>query len=198
MNGIAIRGAVSQFTSETVTTIQCRTIRALGLRRTPESLRLLVQIAATPAERPKTTGVEAASASITLEAAARQASRTAPRCDLQPFGRWVTTTTIRKDGLVEVLDQQGRRPSPAGHEGLVRSGRTCRPRVRPGPIGSSGRANSLGRSSCRCIGLARTPPAETVPPRWQLAGRDSDSQIHESTTVFRLKAWDHIVQDHQT
>jgi HEAT repeat protein len=71
VSGLAVRGAVSQFTSETVTAIQCRTIEGLGRRRSPEGLKLLVQIASTPAERPKSGGVEPASASITLEAAAR-------------------------------------------------------------------------------------------------------------------------------
>jgi HEAT repeat protein len=107
VNGIAIRGAVSQFTSDTVTTIQCRTIEGLGHRKSPDGLKLLVQIASTPAEKPKTagSGLEAASASITLEAASRasEPDRTAVRlAAIRALGNYEREPEAIR-ALVEVL-----------------------------------------------------------------------------------------------
>jgi HEAT repeat protein len=68
VSGLAIKGAVSQFTPDTVTTIQCLTLKGLGERRTPEGLRLLIQIASAPTDRPKKSGVETAGASLGLDA----------------------------------------------------------------------------------------------------------------------------------
>jgi hypothetical protein len=70
INGLALRGAISNFTPETVTTIQCRSLECLGRHKSPEGLKLLIQVASTPTERPKSSGVEPAGASFTLEAAA--------------------------------------------------------------------------------------------------------------------------------
>jgi HEAT repeat protein len=60
----------SQFTPDTVTTLQCQTLESLGRHRSPEGLQLLVRVATTPAEsKPKPTGgVEAASALLSLNA----------------------------------------------------------------------------------------------------------------------------------
>jgi PBS lyase HEAT-like repeat len=60
----------SQFTPDTVTTLQCQTLESLGRHRSPEGLQLLVRVATTPAEpKPKSTGgVEAASALLSLNA----------------------------------------------------------------------------------------------------------------------------------
>ena len=52
--------AVSQFTPDTVTTIQCRVLNALGRHRSPESLTLLVQVANTQTQKPKPSSIEPA------------------------------------------------------------------------------------------------------------------------------------------
>jgi HEAT repeat protein len=68
VSGLGIRTAVSTFTPETVTTLQCRSLEALGKNRSPEGLQLLLQVAAAPTERPKANGVEPAGALMSLEA----------------------------------------------------------------------------------------------------------------------------------
>lgn len=72
INGIAIKASVSAFTPDTVTSLQCRVLESLGQHRNPDSLKLLVEVASTPAERPtkKTGDIESASATLSLEAAA--------------------------------------------------------------------------------------------------------------------------------
>ena len=66
----ATKTAGSQFTPDTVTTLQCQTLESLGRHRSPEGLQLLVRVATTPAEsKPKPTGgVEAAGALLSLNA----------------------------------------------------------------------------------------------------------------------------------
>ena len=72
--------AVSQFTPDTVTTIQCRVLEALGRHRSPESLTLLVQVASTPTEKPKASGIEPAGGlSLALAGGASEPDRTAVR-----------------------------------------------------------------------------------------------------------------------
>ena len=68
----SLKSAVSQFTPDTVTTLQCCTLESLGRHRSPDGLKLLVQVASTPTEsKPKPTGgVQAAGALLSLEAAA--------------------------------------------------------------------------------------------------------------------------------
>jgi HEAT repeat protein len=44
-------GAAATFTADTVATIQCRAVEALGKKQTPEAMALLCQIATTPAKR---------------------------------------------------------------------------------------------------------------------------------------------------
>jgi len=70
VNGFAIKAAMSTFTPATVTTLQCRSLEAVGKARTPEGLQLLLQVATAPAERPKSggVGVEPAGATFSLEA----------------------------------------------------------------------------------------------------------------------------------
>jgi len=60
----------TQFTADTVTTLQCQTLESLGRHRSPEGLQLLVRVATTPAEsKPKAAGgVEPASALLSLNA----------------------------------------------------------------------------------------------------------------------------------
>ena len=66
-----VKAAVSRFTPDTVTTLQCRALESLGRHRSPDGLRLLVQVATTPTEtKPKPAGVEAASALASLESSA--------------------------------------------------------------------------------------------------------------------------------
>lgn len=63
VSGLALRGAISQFGPETVTKIQCQTLKGLGERRNPEGLQLLIQVASAPVDRPKTSnGIEPAAA----------------------------------------------------------------------------------------------------------------------------------------
>jgi hypothetical protein len=69
VNGLPSRSGVSSFTPDTVTTIQCQALEALGKNRSPESLQLLVRVATTPTERPKPGGVEPAGALTSLDAA---------------------------------------------------------------------------------------------------------------------------------
>lgn len=70
VSGLAVKGAVSSFTPDTVTRIQCLALESLGRHRSPEALQLLVQVASAPTERPaKANGVEPAGASLSLEAA---------------------------------------------------------------------------------------------------------------------------------
>jgi HEAT repeat protein len=68
VSGLAIKGALSTFTPETVTTLQCRSLEAIGKTRTPDGLQLLLQVATAPTERPKSRGVEPAGALLSLEA----------------------------------------------------------------------------------------------------------------------------------
>jgi hypothetical protein len=64
----SLKTALSHFTPDTVTTLQCCTLESLGRHRSAEGLKLLVQVASTPTEKPKTTGgVEAAGALVGLE-----------------------------------------------------------------------------------------------------------------------------------
>ncbi len=81
VNGLAIKNAISQFTPDTVTSIQCMTIDGLGRRRNPEGLKLLIQIALAPAQRPKPSGIQPASALLGLDAATNpsEPDRTAVR-----------------------------------------------------------------------------------------------------------------------
>jgi HEAT repeats len=69
LSGLAVRGALSSFTPDTVTTIQCQSLEGLGRNRSPEAMQLLVQVAAAPTERPKSTGVEPAGALASLDQA---------------------------------------------------------------------------------------------------------------------------------
>jgi hypothetical protein len=65
----SLKTAVSQFTPDTVTTLQCRALESLGRHRNAEGLRLLVQVASAPTEpKPKTSGVDAAGALAGLDA----------------------------------------------------------------------------------------------------------------------------------
>jgi HEAT repeats len=72
LSGIGIKSAVSAFTPDTVTSLQCSVLESLGRHRDTEGLKLLVEVAATPTERPKTkpAEIEAASAMLSLEASA--------------------------------------------------------------------------------------------------------------------------------
>jgi HEAT repeat protein len=65
-----VNAAISQFTPDTVTTIQCRVLEGLGRHRSPEGLNLLVQVASTPTEKRKPTEIEA-TAALSLELAGR-------------------------------------------------------------------------------------------------------------------------------
>jgi HEAT repeat protein len=56
-----VKGALTHFTPDTITNIQCLALESLGRHRGPDGLQLLVQAAATPVERkPKPGGVEPA------------------------------------------------------------------------------------------------------------------------------------------
>lgn len=68
-----IKGAISSFTPETVTGIQCLVLQSLGEQRGPDSLNLLIRVAAATTEKtlPKPGEVEAAGASVGLDAAFR-------------------------------------------------------------------------------------------------------------------------------
>lgn len=68
VNGLGIKMAMSTFTPQTVTTLQCRALEAIGKNRSPEGLQLLLQVATAPTERPKSNGVEPAGALMSLEA----------------------------------------------------------------------------------------------------------------------------------
>ena len=45
-----VKGALTHFTPDTITTIQCRTLDSLGEHRSPDGLRLLVEVASAPTE----------------------------------------------------------------------------------------------------------------------------------------------------
>ena len=62
VSGLAIKGAISQFGPETVTIIQCQTLKGLGERRNPEGLRLLIEVVSIPTEKPRSNGIEPAAA----------------------------------------------------------------------------------------------------------------------------------------
>lgn len=68
-----VKGAISNFTPETVTGIQCLVLQSLGEQRGPDSLNLLIRVAAANTEKklPKPGEVEAAGASVGLDAAFR-------------------------------------------------------------------------------------------------------------------------------
>lgn len=68
-----VKTAVSSFTPGTVTSIQCLVLQSLGEQRSPDSLNLLLRVAAAPTEKklPKPGGIEAAGASVGLDAAFR-------------------------------------------------------------------------------------------------------------------------------
>jgi HEAT repeat protein len=68
VSGLAIKGALSTFTPETVTTLQCLSLEAIGKTRSADGLQLLLQVASAPAERPKLGGVQPAGALVSLEA----------------------------------------------------------------------------------------------------------------------------------
>jgi HEAT repeat protein len=62
VSGLAIKGAISQFGPETVTKIQCQSLKGLGDRRHPEGLQLLVHVVSTTPEKPKLNSIEPAAA----------------------------------------------------------------------------------------------------------------------------------------
>lgn len=68
-----VKGAISNFTPETVTGIQCLVLQSLGEQRGPDSLNLLIRVAAANMEKtlPKPGDIEAAGASVGLDAAFR-------------------------------------------------------------------------------------------------------------------------------
>src|SRR5439155_9633447 len=68
VSGLGIKIAVSTFTPETVTTLQCRALEAIGKNRSREGLQLLLQVATTTIDRPKESGVDQAGALLVLEA----------------------------------------------------------------------------------------------------------------------------------
>ena len=70
INGIGIKAAVSSFTPDTVTSLQCSVLESLGRHRDTEGLKLLIEVASTPTERqkPKPTEIESASAMLSMEA----------------------------------------------------------------------------------------------------------------------------------
>jgi len=68
VSGLAIKGAMSTFTPETVTTLQCRSLEAIGKAHSADGLQLLLQVATAPTERPKAGGVQTAGALVSLEA----------------------------------------------------------------------------------------------------------------------------------
>ena len=81
----SLKTAVSQFTPDTVTTLQCRALESLGRHRNAEGLRLLVQVASAPTEqKPKTSGVEAAGALVSLGASMSRSE--SDRVDVPHFG----------------------------------------------------------------------------------------------------------------
>jgi hypothetical protein len=64
-----LKAAVSHFTPDTVTTLQCQTLESLGRHRSADGLKVLVQVATTPTEtKPKAGPVEAAGGLLSLEA----------------------------------------------------------------------------------------------------------------------------------
>jgi hypothetical protein len=68
VSGLGIKMAMSTFTPETVTQLQCASLAGLAKNRSPEALQLLIQIATAPTERPKPNAVEPAGALLSLEA----------------------------------------------------------------------------------------------------------------------------------
>ncbi len=68
-----VKGAISSFTPETVTGIQCLVLQSLGDQRRPDSLNLLIRVASANTEKllPKPGDIEAAGGSVGLDAAFR-------------------------------------------------------------------------------------------------------------------------------
>jgi len=65
-----LKAAVSHFTPDTVTRLQCQSLESLSHHRSPEAVKLLIQVATTPTEpKPKpASGVEAAGGLLALQA----------------------------------------------------------------------------------------------------------------------------------
>jgi HEAT repeat protein len=61
ISGIGIKSALTNFTPDTITNLQCRSLESLGDHRTSDGLQLLVQVAGTPTDdKPKPGGIQQA------------------------------------------------------------------------------------------------------------------------------------------
>jgi len=118
-----IKTALANFTPETITTLQCQVLEALGRHRSQDGLNLLVQVAMTPTESKTKGPVEPAGAMLSLEASVGTnetdridvrlaAIRALGRYDNDPAATRALVTVLRTEKDVAV---RGR-----AHESLVK------------------------------------------------------------------------------
>jgi HEAT repeat protein len=123
INGLSIKAAVSAFTPDTVTSLQCKVLDSLGQHRDAEGLKLLIEVASTPAERPKPAVIESASAMLSLEASAGPSE--VDRMDvrlaaIRALGNYQNDATATKTLVVVLRTEKDVAVRGRAHESLVK------------------------------------------------------------------------------